>query len=158
MLIPLTVPETRRLLHLSTDPPERQRRVLHWSRWRRTHQATAKQCHAAQRARRDESPPAATLTVAVPGTPLLTEPLWTDLAPLLPPRAGKRGRSPSDHRPILAGLLWMMRMGVGWREIPPSFGPWHTAYSRYRQWGRDGAWARIVAALPPIQQEGQLSL
>ena len=157
-MIPLTVPETRRLLHRGTDPPEQQRRGLHWSRWRRRHQATAKRCHAARRAQRDGAPPATTVTLGVPGTPSLTDALWIDLAPLLPPRAGKRGRTPSAHRPILAGLLWMMRTGAGWREIPPSFGPWHTVYSRYQQWCRDGTWARIVAALPPTQQENQLSL
>jgi transposase len=96
--------------------------------------------------------------MGVPGTPLLTDALWTDLAPLPPPRTGKRGRSPSDHRPILAGLLWMMHRGVGWREIPSGFGPWHTAYSRYQQWCRDGTWERIVASLPPVPPEGQLSL
>jgi hypothetical protein len=157
-MIPLTVPETRRLLSLGGAPPEQQRRGLHWSRWRRTHQATAKRCHAARRARRAGAPRAATQTTTVPGTPSLTDALWTHLALLLPPRAGKRGRTPSDHRPILAGLLWMMRTGVGWREIPPSFGPWHTVYSRYQQWCRDGTWARIVAALPPTHEEDQLSL
>ncbi len=158
MLIPLTVPETRRLLNLSADMPEQRRHGLRWSHWRRTHQATAKRCHAARRARRDVPSRGATLTIEVPGTPLLTDALWVQLAPLLPPRAGKRGRMPSDHRPILAGLFWMMRTGVGWREILPQFGPWHTVYSRYQLWGRDGTWARIVAALPPVLPDGQLSL
>ena len=91
--------------------------------------------------------------MAVPGTPMLTDALWAALAPLLPPRAGKRGRMPSDHRPILDGLFWMMRTGGGWREIPPQFGPWHTVYSRYQQWCRDGTWQRIMAALPPDAHE-----
>lgn len=93
----------------------------------------------------------------MPGTPLLTDALWMQLAPLLPPRAGKRGRTSSKHRPILVGLFWMMRTGVGWREILPQFGPWHTADSRYQQWCRDGTWARIVAALPPALSGDQLS-
>ncbi len=158
MLIPLTIPETRRLVNLSTGTPEQRRHGLRWSYWRRAHQATAKRCHAARRARRDVPTRGATRAVGVPGTPLLTDALWVQLAPLLPSRAGKRGRTPSDHRPILAGLFWMMRTGVGWREILPQFGPWHTVYSRYQQWGRDGTWARIVAALPPSLHEDQLSL
>lgn len=153
MRIPLTVPETQRLLHLGTAPPEQQRRALHWSSWRRTHQATAKRCHVARRARRDVPPSTVTvpMTIGVPGTPLLSDALWMHLAPLLPTRTGKRGRTPSDHRPILAGLFWMMRVGVGWREILPQFGPWHTVYSRYQQWCREGTWARIIAALPPTE-------
>ena len=89
------------------------------------------------------------LPIGVPGTPLLTDALWMHLAPLLPTRTRKRGRTPSDPRSILAGLFWMMRTGVGWREILPQFGPWHTVYSRYQQWRHDGTWARIIAALPP---------
>ncbi len=157
-MIPLTVPETRRLLHMAADTPEQQRHGLHWSHWRRAHQAMAKQCHTIRRAQRAVPTQIAPLTLAVPGTPMLTDTLWVHLAPLLPPRTGKRGRSPSDHRPILAGLLWMMCTGVGWREIPPRFGPWQTVYSRYRQWCRDGTWERIVAAFPPTRYEGQLSL
>lgn len=158
MLIPLTVPETRRLLHLGADPPERRRHALLWSHWRRRHQATAQRCHADRRARRDVSASTATLTMGVPGTPLLTDALWVRLAPLLPPRSGKRGRTPSDHRPMLAGLFWMMHTGVGWREILPQFGPWHTLYSRYQQWCRDGTWAHIVAAVSPALSGDQLSL
>ncbi len=93
------------------------------------------------------------MTTAVPGTPMLTDALWLQLAPFLPPRRGKRGRMPSDHRPILDGLLWMMNTGRGWRDIPPQFGPWHTIYSRYQQWRRDAGalraeWERVVAAMP----------
>ncbi len=148
------------MLHLGAGPPERQQHALRWSRWRRTHQATAKRCHTDRRARREVLPPTVTLpvTIGVPGTPLLTEALWVHLAPLLPPRSGKRGRIPSDHRPVLAGLFWMMHTGVGWREMLPQFGPWHTLYSRFQQWCRDGTWARIVAALPLVRPEAQLSL
>ncbi len=147
MLIPLTVPETRRLLHMVADTPEQQRHGLRWSHWRRAHQATARLCHAACRARRSVPTGIAT-TMAVPGTPMLTEELWAQLAPSLPPRHGKRGRLPGNHRPILEGLLWMMGTGRGWRDIPPQFGPWHTIYSRYQQWRRDGTWDRVVAIMP----------
>ncbi len=152
MLIPLTVPETRRLLHMVADTPEQQRHGLRWSHWRRAHQATAQRCQAARRARRSVPTGIAT-TMAVPGTPMLTEELWARLAPFLPPRHGKRGRLPGNHRPILEGLLWMMGTGRGWRDIPPQFGPWHTIYSRYQQWRRDAGalwaeWDRVVAIMP----------
>jgi len=152
VLIPLTVPEARRLLNLATDTPEQQRHSLRWSRWRRAHQATARRCHAARRAR-CHVPTGVATTMVVPGTPMLTDVLWLQLAPFLTPRHGKRGRMPSDHRPILDGLLWMMGTGRGWRDIPPQFGPWHTIYSRYRQWRRDAGalgaeWDRLVAGMP----------
>lgn len=154
MMIPLTVPEARRLLGMAGGTDEQQRPHLRWSHWRRMHQATAKRCHTARRARCHPPPtPAAPapITVPIPGTPALTDALWARLVPLLPPCEGGRGRRPGEHRPILAGLLWMMRAGVGWREIPARFGAWQTLYSRYRLWCRDGTWARIVMALPPTE-------
>jgi transposase len=157
MRVALTVPETRRLLSLAGGDAERQHH-LRWSQWRRTHQATAKRCHTARRAQRQPPMHRQGHIIRVAGTPTLTEELWARLAPLLPPWQSSRGRPPGAHRPILAGLLWMMRAGVGWREIPTEFGAWQTLYSRYRLWCRDGTWGRIVAALPPTQQEGQLSL
>jgi transposase len=36
------------------------------------------------------------------------------------------------------GLLWVMRTGAPWREIPAAYGSWHTLYSRYRRWDEDG--------------------
>jgi Putative transposase of IS4/5 family (DUF4096) len=155
----LTVPETRRLLGMAGRSDEQQRHQMHWSQWRRTHQAMARRCHAARRARCHPPPVHGQVQViTVAGTPALTQELWARLAPLLPSCAGSRGRPPGAHRPILAGLLWMMRAGVGWREIPVAFGAWQTLYSRYRLWCHDGTWARIVAALPPTQHEGQLLL
>lgn len=146
MLIPLTVPETRRLLAESRDAAVQQHR-LHWSQWRRTHQATAKQGHVMRRMVNIPSVRVMLTAIPIPGTPPLTEGLWTRLAPLLSPHNGKRGRVPGNSRSMLDGLLWMMHTGVGWRAIPARFGPWHTVYSRYQQWCRDGIWERIVAMM-----------
>jgi hypothetical protein len=152
MRVALSVPETRRLVHASGGTTEQQRHYLHWSQWRRRHQATAKRCHAARRARCHlPLMHGQVAVVSVPGTPALSDGLWTRLAPLLPPYEGGHGRRPGLHRPILAGLLWMMRAGMSWREIPGEFGAWQTLYSRYRLWCRDGTWARIIAALSPVE-------
>ncbi len=153
MLIPLTVPETRRLLTGGGNAPARQPQRLQWSHWRRRHQATAKRGHVARRMVNTPSVPRTLTAISIPGTPLLTEGWWFHLAPLLPPRHGKRGRLPGDARPILDGLLWMMHTGGGWRGIPSRFGAWHTIYSRYQQWCRDGTWERVVAALSLLPHE-----
>jgi len=147
MLIPLAVPETRRLLTGNGDALTRDLQRLRWSHWRRRHQATAKRGHVARRMVNTPSVPRTLTAIPMPGMPLLTAEWWLHLAPLLPPRHGKRGRAPGDAHPILDGLLWMMHTGVGWREIPSRFGAWHTIYSRYQQWRRDGTWERVVAAL-----------
>ena len=82
----------------------------------------------------------------MPGTPPLTDAGWAQLAPTLPAN-GRRGQQWRDHRRVLSGILWVMRTGGGWRELPVQFGPWKTVYSRYRLWCRDGTWSRILAVL-----------
>jgi Putative transposase of IS4/5 family (DUF4096) len=146
------VPEVRRLLRLLTAPAEQRGFLLHWSRWRRAHQAGARRGHVARRARA-QPPPRPLAPLAPPPAPAARPP-WTDLSeaqwarvrPLLPPRAPV-GRPPCDGRTILAGVLWVLRTGAGWRALPPAFGPWHTVYSRYRRWRLAGLWPRLVEGL-----------
>jgi putative transposase of IS4/5 family DUF4096 len=145
--VALTVPEVRRLLHAVAEPLARRAARLHWSRWRRAHQATAARCHAARRARQ-HPPPAdrGPVVVAVPGTPLLTDACWARAAPLLPANR-RRGGQWQEHRRVLGGILWVMHTGAPWRELPTHFGSWQTAHSRYQRWRRDGTWAGILTAL-----------
>lgn len=148
-MIPLTTPEVRRLLLALAEPDEQFRFRLDWSRWRRQHQATAKQGHTARRARRPLVP--TVVPPALPeqprGSPELTEEQWHRVQPLLPaPRTG-RGRRPHDHRSMVAGMLWVERTGCSWRALPRRFGHWTAVYSRYQQWRKEGLWARILTTL-----------
>jgi len=68
------------------------------------------------------------------------------LVTVLPP-AATRGRPRVDARQVLGGIVWLMRCGRSWREIPPTFGPWATVASRYRLWQQDGTWSRIATLL-----------
>ena len=145
----LTVPEVRRLLAAEREPPERRAHRQRWSRWRRSHQAAAQRAHARRRARRapaQAAPPGPIVPVA--GTAALTDDAWTRVEPLLPPlQSGHRAYS--AHRPILAGMLWVMHTGAPWRAIPERFGPWHTIHSRYQRWRDDGTWQRVLDTLRP---------
>jgi hypothetical protein len=137
------------LLAAPTGPARAQR--LRWSQWRRQHQARARRGHVARRAARQPLPPLADppAPTVLAGTAALTDRLWQQVAPLLPPQKPPRGRPALDHRRLLEGLLWVMRTGAPWREIPPAFGSWHTLYSRYRRWDEDGLWDRICSVLHP---------
>lgn len=79
----------------------------------------------------------------------LTDAQWERLQPLLPPRqSGSRGgRPPKDHRLIINGILWILRTGAPWRDLPPCYGPWQTVASRFYLWRRKGIWAQLLAAL-----------
>jgi transposase len=68
------------------------------------------------------------------------------LAPLLPGN-DRRGHPYKDHRLVLDAILWVLATGAPWRDLPREYGPWNTAYTRFRRWRQSGLWDRIVAAL-----------
>jgi Putative transposase of IS4/5 family (DUF4096) len=149
-LLPLTVPEVRRLLLAVTEPPERCSFHLTWSSFRRRHQAIAKQCHTARRARsRSTSPSIPSVQVHGAGDFSLSDERWARIAHVLPPEKPPTGHPAIDHRTILAGIFWVIRTGASWREVPKHFGPWQTINSRYQRWRRAGIWQQILDAMEP---------
>lgn len=71
---------------------------------------------------------------------------WARLVPLLP-RNGHRGGQWADHRRVINGILWKIRTGARWGDIPARYGPHQTCYDRFRRWCADGTWDRLLAAL-----------
>lgn len=69
------------------------------------------------------------------------------IEPELPTNDGKVGQPWGDHRPLINGILWRLRTGAPWRDIPACYGKWKTIYDRATWWRRDGTWARIERAL-----------
>jgi transposase len=63
---------------------------------------------------------------------------------LLPP-IGARGGRWRDHRQVLNAILWKLRTGAPWRDLPERYGPWKTAHERLRKWTADGTWDRVLA-------------
>jgi transposase len=74
----------------------------------------------------------------------LTETAWVQIASQLPPN-GRRGRPWADHRQIINGILWKLRTGAPWRDLPERYGPWQTVYDRFVRWRRDGTWDRLLS-------------
>lgn len=72
------------------------------------------------------------------------------LQPLLPPQRPKTGRPAEDLHTIINGILWVMRTGASWRDLPERHGPVSTVASRFYQWTWARFWDRILAA---VQQE-----
>lgn len=64
----------------------------------------------------------------------------------MPPLLGL-GRPYVEHRPIVSGILWVLRTGAPWRDVPERFGKWTTIASRFRRWTAKGLWQQIWAAL-----------
>src|SRR5919202_2277186 len=77
----------------------------------------------------------------------LTDRQWERLEPLLPPRKPGTGRPNEDHRRIVNGVVWVLRTGAPWRDLPERYGPVGTVSSRFYRWRAAGLWDRVLAAL-----------
>jgi transposase len=77
----------------------------------------------------------------------ITDDEWERLAPLLPSTRPRRGGRWRDHRQVLNGIVFRVRTGIPWRDLPERYGPWQTVYKRFARWQTDGTWAKIEACL-----------
>ena len=81
----------------------------------------------------------------------LTEVEWRILSVLLPverePGKRGRGRPPKDNRNIINGILWRLRTGAPWRDVPEKFVNWNSIYRRFRRWSASGVWESVAVAL-----------
>lgn len=87
----------------------------------------------------------------------LTDEQWEQLEPLLPPQKPKTGRTNLDHRTVINGILWILKTGAPWRNLPERYGKWQTIYSRFYRWRKSGVWDHIFRQLQQIKdRDGQL--
>ena len=83
----------------------------------------------------------------------MTDAAWVVIEALLPAPGRARGRW-RDHRQVINGILWKLRTGAPWRDLPERYGPWKTCHERLRRWTADGTWDRILAAAQ-VYDDGQ---
>ncbi len=92
----------------------------------------------------------------------LTDQQWQIVEAILPPdrvRADGRGRPWSDRRTVLNGILWILRTGAPWQDLPPRYGPYQTVHRRFQNWVRSGAIEKILLALAEhLREAGGLDL
>lgn len=79
----------------------------------------------------------------------LSDAQYTQLEPLLPDPChhGKGGRPWLPHRDIVNGILWILKTGAPWRDLPERYGKWNSVYTRFKRWRRDGTWSRILSKM-----------
>lgn len=78
----------------------------------------------------------------------LTTAEWNRVKELLPPeRSGKKGRPRKDNRNMLNAMLWIVRSGCQWRELPEYYGSWQSVYARFRKWEKDGIFEAVFKEL-----------
>jgi transposase len=76
----------------------------------------------------------------------LTDEQWQRIEHLFPKPAWT-GRPRTDFRKTFDGILWILRTGAPWRDLPAEFGPCKTVFHHFNQWRKDGLLATIVAEL-----------
>ena len=72
---------------------------------------------------------------------------YVRIAPLLPGKPGDRGRTAKDNRLFLEAVLWRVRTGAPWRDLPERFGKWGSVWKRFRRWAEKGVFEQIFQAL-----------
>jgi transposase len=77
---------------------------------------------------------------------LLTDDEWELIADVFPEPAAT-GRPRRDARTVLDGILWVLRTGSPWRDLPEEFGAWKTAWRMFDTWNADGTLAEILHRL-----------
>jgi putative transposase len=76
----------------------------------------------------------------------LTDRQWQVVRQLLPPRR-RRGRPPIHRRLIVDAVLYVVRTGCQWRQLPHDFPNWKTVYTVFWRWRRAGVWKQVHDAL-----------
>jgi len=73
---------------------------------------------------------------------------WAEIEPVLrTQKTETRGRKPKDNRLMFNGILWIMKTGAPWRDLPKEFGPWQTVYKRFAKWTTISAWKNLFDRL-----------
>jgi transposase len=88
----------------------------------------------------------------------LSERQWLRIKDFLPGKAGDPGRTGEDNRLFVNGVLWVLRSGAHWHDLPDRYGKWKTVHTRFARWAKAGVWERIFEALTADRNNEYLML
>src|SRR2546430_15222909 len=77
----------------------------------------------------------------------LNDQQWARIAEMLPGKKSDPGRTAKDNRLFVNGVLWVLRSGAQWDELPERYGKWKSVHKRFTRWAENGGGGRGVAAL-----------
>ena len=90
----------------------------------------------------------------------LTEAQWAKVEPLLPKfkPSRKGGRKPVDNRRVFEGILWVLRSGARWKDLPPEYPSPTTCWRRLRDWEDQDVWLKVWRTfLGELDEKGQIN-
>jgi transposase len=77
----------------------------------------------------------------------LSDTQWLRIEGLLPGKSGDPGRTAADNRLFVNGVLWVLRSGAHWHDLPERYGKWKTVHTRVARWAKRRVWERVFEAL-----------
>ncbi len=77
----------------------------------------------------------------------LTDAQWQVLESLLPQRRPGRGRPRTDNRKCLNGILYVLKTGCAWADLPAEYGSPTTCWRRFDEWTQAGVWDAVWQTL-----------
>jgi putative transposase len=78
---------------------------------------------------------------------ILSDAHWDRISPHIIGNDLTRGSSGRDNRMFIEGVLWVVRTGSPWRDLPDVFGGWNSIFRRFSRWSAKGIWHRIFTAM-----------
>jgi transposase len=77
----------------------------------------------------------------------LSDVQWSRIEGLLPGRSDTVGRTAADNRVFVNGVLWVLRSGARWHDLPERYGKYKSVHKRFIRWALGGVWDRVFREL-----------
>ena len=77
----------------------------------------------------------------------MTQTQWERIEDLLPGKASDPGRTAADNRSFVNGVLWVLRSGARWSDLPARYGACKSVHKRFTRWAAKGIWERVLQSL-----------
>ena len=88
----------------------------------------------------------------------LSDAQWKRIEALLPGKAGDRGVTAKDNRAFVNAVLWVLRSGARWSDLPERYGKWKSVHKRFTRWAEGGVWERVFNSLVKAPDNDYLML
>ena|SRR5262245_44866870 len=88
----------------------------------------------------------------------LSDAQWARICKLLPGKAGDPGRTAKDNRRFVNAVLWVLRSGARWSDLPERYGRWKSVHTRFARWAKKRIWERVFETLIADRRNDYLML
>ena len=77
----------------------------------------------------------------------LSDVQWEKIRDFLPGRVESVGRTAADNRVFVNGVLWVLRSGAHWHDLPERYGKYKSLHKRFSRWAASGVWEKVFHEL-----------